>query len=219
MRLLPFLLLAACYDGATTRVHVDLKAGTTHVVQHLHNAWPGEVGCEEKEGVAPTVASCVDGIRAKIGELKAELTTNGATVQKAGVILADGELDVLLDYTAKVGEKTTSEHGLTFLWMEERSPAQIKKGKAGKRHVALAVMPDSNGKDTLKVTGKYRQFTGSFGGDNIEFYLFDGKAADIVSEWTYAGTPDAGESPGAWLRTMPGLEDAIKASGLVTLPG
>jgi hypothetical protein len=218
MRLLPLLALAACFDGATTTVTLDVKQGTARVVQHLHNAWPDEVGCAEVDGALPSVETCLGGIRARLEKKRAELAEGGATVARSGVVLAGGELDFLYDYTAPVGADTMTEEGLAFMWMDARTPRQVEAGRAGKRRLAMVSLPISGGTNEVEVDGRYRRLTGGLGEDDLDIWLFSGRAATIVSEWTYTREGDGPQSPGAWLSTRPGLEEAIRGSGLVIEP-
>lgn len=214
MRLLPLLFLAGCFDGATTTVTLDVKQGAAHVVQRLHNAWPDEVGCGDNGG-PPTPEACVEGIRARLEKQRAELVEGGATVARLGVVLAEGELDLLYDYTAPVGAKTMTDQGLAFLWMEERTPGQVRAGKPGRKRVAMVSIPFAGGESHVTVDGRYRALSGALGDEALEVWLFRGREATIVSEWTYQPGEDGAESPGAWVAGRPGLEEAIRASGLV----
>ncbi|MDP2312380.1 MAG: hypothetical protein Q8P41_05705 [Pseudomonadota bacterium] len=219
MRLLPVLaLLAGCYDGATTTVSLDLKAGTAHVVQQLHNAWPDEVDCAVAEGVVPTVEACVEGVRKQLDEARAELVTNGAVVHAAGIVLAEGELDLYYEYDTAVGAKTLTEQGLSFVYLEDRSKRQVERGRPGKKHVAMVSIPITTGTQTTTVDGRYRLLTAALGEDTMSLHVFRGKTAAVTSEWVYGEADESVQSPGAWLRERPGLEDALRASGLVVPP-
>ncbi|MFN7143976.1 MAG: hypothetical protein ACK4YP_09385 [Myxococcota bacterium] len=214
MRVLPLLFLAACFDGATTTVTLDVKQGVAHVVQQLHNAWPDEVGCGD-DGEPPPPEVCVAGIRARLDKQRDELVEGGATVARTGVVLVDGELDLLFDYTAPVGAKTMTAQGLAFLWMEERTPAQVERGRPGRKRVAMVSIPFAGGENQVTVDGRYRALSGAFGDAPLDLWLFRGREATIVSEWTYQPGPNGAESPGAWVAERPGLAEAIRASGLV----
>lgn len=215
MRLLPLLLLAACYDGATTTITLDVKTGAAHVVQQLHNAWPDAVGCDDvPEG---DVDGCVAAIRNHLDEARADLVEKGATVTATGLILADGELDLRFDYVAPVGSATLSEQGLVFAWLEDRSSRQVEKDRPGKRRLAMFTLPISTGKNTTEIDGRYRLLSGAVEGEPISVHLFKGKTATVVSEWAYAAE-EGTKSPGAWLREWPGLEEALRATGLVVEP-
>jgi hypothetical protein len=215
MRVLPLLaLLAGCYDSATTTITLDVKAGTAHVVQQLHNAWPDGVGCEADA----SVETCVAGIRKAVDDARAELVTNGATVRSAGVVLADGELDLLYAYDAAVGSKAVTEQGLALVYLEDRSAGQVEKGRPGKKRVALFTLPLADGTTATTVDGRYRLLSTLVGDAPLSAHVFRGRHATITSEWTYVQEQGGKGSPGAWLRERPGLEDAIRASGLVVEP-
>ncbi|MDP2311144.1 MAG: hypothetical protein Q8P18_34305 [Pseudomonadota bacterium] len=208
------VLLSGCYDGATTTVALDVKAGTAHVVQRLHNAWPDSVGCDAPD----SVESCVAGVRTHLEDARAELVTNGATVATAGVILADGKLDILYDYVAAVGAKALSKQDLTFLYLEDRTQGQVEKGKPGKKRVAMITLPISGGETTTTVEGKYRLLSAQTDEAALSVHVFRGKSASITSEWVYVPDAEGKKSPGAWLKERPGLEEALRASGMVVEP-
>lgn len=218
MRFLPLLLLTACFDGATTRITLDLKGGSAHVVQQLHNAWPAEVGCEGEGGAPVTVEACVVGARARLEKGRDALVEGGATVTRAGIVLADGELDLLYEYTAPVGAPTLKDQGLTLLWMDERTPSQVAKGKEGKRRVALIALAGGENQNRISVEGRYRRLRGAAAGETLDVWLFQGKSAAVVSEWTYQPEGGSPGSPGPWLAERPGLVEALEGSGLVIAP-
>jgi hypothetical protein len=217
MRLLPLLLLlTGCFDGATTHVHLDLVTGRAHVVQQLHGASQDEMGCQDVD-----VPTCVDGIRKKVAERRAELEGAGDTVSRAGIVLVDGRLDVLYDYEGPAN--AMDERGLAFLTMQERTQKQWEAGKPGKASLAMVDMPMDGGTDTVTIKGKYKVIDGQIDKASMRIFLFSGKEADITSEWVPAPpTPPAeGTAPApteSWVRAMPGLEDALKASGMVVGP-
>lgn len=212
MRILPLLvLLVGCYDSATTTITLDVKAGTAHVLKQLHNAWPDTVGCEAPEAVE----ACVDSIREALEDARTELTDDGATVQTAGVVLVDGRLDLLFDYVAPVGTEALSDQGITILHLDDRTQAQVEKSKPGKKHVAMITLPLANGKIDTRVDGRYRLLSSRLGDEELAIHLFRGRIAEIVSEWT---APEDKPGPGAWVGQRPGLEEALRASGLVVEP-
>lgn len=211
------LLLAGCFDGATTKLTLDLRAGTATVAQRLHNAWPDEVGCTVESVAVPTDA-CVAGVRARVAAGRADLEGGGATVTRAGIVLDGGKLDLVFDYTAPVGGGTLEDQGLMVMWMDESTPAQVAKGKPGKRRVALVDAGSPGGKNDVRVDGAYRLLHGTHDGEDLRMWLFRGKSASVVSEWVYSPGADGAKSPGAWLAERPGLTEALAASGLVIAP-
>lgn len=214
MRLLPLLaLLAGCYDRATTTIDLDVKTGSAHVVQRLHNAWPDALGCEAPEAID----TCVTGIRKAVDDARAELATSG-TVKTAGIVLHDGELDLFYDYVASVGTGAMAEQGLSFVYLEDRTHRQVERGTPGKKRVAMVTLPLSDGKTTTTVEGRYRLLSAVIEDAALTLHVFRGKRAAITSEWTYVPEEGGRQSPGPWLRERPGLEDALRASGLVVVP-
>lgn len=214
--MLTLLLLAACFDSADTTVTIDVKKGETHVVQRMHNGWPDTVGCGKKEEVLPTTQECVDKVREYLKEEVGKLEGNGATVSKGGIILADGKLDFLYDYTAPAGGKTMTEQGLSVYWARERSPADVKSDKQGKKRLAMLVIPQDSGKTTVDVQGRYKLLQGDIGAKTHSVYTFSGAVATVVANWRNEG--GFSQSPGAWLKEREGLEAALAASGLVVTP-
>ena len=214
--MLTLLLLTGCFDSADTTVTIDVKKGETHVVQRMHNGWPDTVGCGTKEDVLPTTEECVAKVKEYLQGQVSTLEGNGATIAKAGIILAEGELDFLYDYTAPAGGKTMTDQGLSVYWARERSDKDVKADKQGKKQLAMLVIPQDSGKTTVDVQGKYKLLQGDIGDKQHSIYTFSGSSATVVANWRNEGgfTP----SPGAWLKEREGLEAALAASGLVVVP-
>lgn len=213
MRFLPLVLLMGCYDAASTTIVIDLKSRLASVRQQLHNAWPDTVGCDE---VAETdAAGCVAAIRAHLDAARAELTTKGGREVTSGIVVADGKLDLVYTFSARVGDEALNDQGTTLLPVQDRTSRQIAKGKSGKSHVGLFVVPGATGTATQVVEGRYRLLSSEAQGEGIDLYLFKGRTATVRSEWVHTSEEGEPTSPGAWLTARPGLEDALRASGLV----
>jgi hypothetical protein len=219
MRVLPLLLLTAllpgCFDAVTTDVKLDLAAGKVHVVQRYVGATPDLMHCEDT-----TVAACVDGIRGVIEQDRKELADGGAEAASVGVVLTDGRLDVLYVYDASVDAKLLASAGLSFLHMEEHTDKQWLARKPGRREVAMMELPTDGGINAVSIDGRYRVIEGQLAEAPVRLFLFRGKSAAVHSEWT-ATTQDAdGKTLPAtpapvWVTSQAGLEDAIRAAGLV----
>jgi hypothetical protein len=217
MRFLPLVLLMGCYDAASTTLVVDLKSGMATVRQQLHNAWPDTVGCDEVP--VTDAAGCVTAVKAHLDAARAELATKGGQDVTSGIVVADGKLDLVYSFTAPVGAEALNDQSTTVLSFEDRSSGQVAKGKPGKRHVGLLVVPGATGATTQVVEGRYRLLSSSAQGEGIDLYLLKGRTATIQSGWVNTPDADDPQSPGAWLTTRPGLEDALRASGLVVTGG
>ncbi|MES2638494.1 MAG: hypothetical protein V4850_03405 [Myxococcota bacterium] len=217
MRFLPLLLLAACFDSAETSITIDVKSGTTHVVQRMHNAWPDTVGCGKKEEVLPTTEECVAAVKLYVAQQRATLESNGATVAKAGILVEGGNLDILYDYTAPAGSKTMTEQGLSVMWARARTQADVAGDKQGKKQLLMAVTPNTSGNTTVTVDGKYKVLEGRLGDETHSTYVLGGKTVTVVADWWYASNA-LSMNPGPWLDERAGLAAALAASSVVVVP-
>jgi hypothetical protein len=217
MRFLPLVLLIGCYDAASTTIVIDLKSNVAAVRQQLHNAWPDTVGCDEVP--VTDAAGCVTAVKAHLDAARAELATKGGQDVTSGIVVAEGKLDLVYTFTAQVGDEALNDQGTTLLPIQDRTSRQVAKGKPGKSHVGLFVVPGATGATTQVVEGRYRLLSSSAQGEGIDLYLFKGRTATIQSGWVHTPGDDDAKSPGAWLTARPGLEDALRASGLVVTGG
>lgn len=215
--MLTLLMLAGCFDAAETQLVLNVKTGESHVVQRMHNAWPTTVGCAEKEGVLPTTVECVAEVKEYLDSQVATIKNNGGTVARAGIVLVEGKLDFLYDYTAPAGGKTLTDQGLSVYWAFTRSPADVKASRPGKKQLALLVSPQDRGTSKIDVLGKYSLLQGDIADETLRVYTFAGSTATVNAAWT--NVPDPAEpGPGAWLKPREGLESALAASGMVVVP-
>lgn len=207
-------LLVGCYDRIVTDLVLDTKRGTAHVERVTQNAWPNTVHCDDAD-----VPACVEGIRASLAEDREELEQAGATVLTMGVRVVEGRLDVVQIFDAPLTSEVITGSGLGLLHVQQRTPAQIRRGRDGRDVYALVrAKPDEPG-TVMEIRGRARVLDLTIDDDPIRAWMLLGRKArvhlDIVN-LEDDGTP---KTAGAWVAAMPGLAEAIAASGLVVPEG
>jgi hypothetical protein len=199
------LALVACYEAVIVDARVDARHGTVHLVVRQQGLDPqvGETACT-------TADACLTAIRAQLARDREELTDYGATSVVNGVVLRDGELDLVSVYDAPLTARLFDTGSLLL-----RAPTEDQRGP--QRAVAVLVQPpdDTQHRTVIRVDGRYRRYAIPDVGTvwtldrghpqvHLEYHLLADAGGDIVVE--------------PWVAGVAGLDEGIRQGGLLLDP-
>ncbi len=191
-----FLTLLACYERVLTDARIDVRKEVVHVLSQ-------QQGVDDQiEGAACTdVAGCLAALTNHLAEERSQLAAMAATDIVNGFYLRDGELDLVVAYTAPLSSELFA--GGAPL---QRVAAEVN----GKQRVFAVVrqpLPDENARMTVSATGPHARLSLAEDGDLWTFTR--GRPRVHLTYQNVRDGVDLVIDP--WIQNIPGLEAALRA--------
>lgn len=208
MWLLAFL--AGCYERVVTDARIDVRREMVHVVVQRQS-----VDAQEGHGGCTDAPDCVTKLREVLDREAKELAAAGATDIVGGVALRGDELDIVQAYEAPLGSSLFDGDAILRRVTETRPSGKIRVLPAVLVADELPTPGSGVGsRTTVTVDGPWRRFDLSGDPAAALWVLPRGRPEvhAVVERLNEDGTL-AEIDP--WVSGVPGLADALRASGLV----
>ena len=197
-------VLIGCYERVVMDARVDAHRGEVRLVVQ-------EQGADNQidSGACEGADGCLAAIRAHLATERTELEGQGARELVNGVFLRDGELDLVAAYTVSLDAKLLAGGGPL------RMVTSVDGRGRSRSVVGVLQTPDTDdGRSTVTATGRYTRYdTGEAG---VLWVFPRGKSTVHLEQQLRSDGQDAVVEP--WVAGVPGLEAAIRTSGLLLDP-
>ncbi len=201
-------LLTGCYDTLILDADLDLKAKVAHVTYQELNFYQDDDACTD----APT---CVEVIRKEVTDAQTRLTGEGGSNVSGGARMHEGILDLAFTYDLAITAKDPENAG--FVLFRKLTPADVKKGRAGKEVVGMVTSDEPNRSETTTVTGAYDVLTVP-GEKPKRIWTFRGAKAHVHVEHRSLDSDGKETHAAMWAGKIDGFEAALGAAGLLLTP-